>query len=231
MTHSIVAPAALKPLSLRYRLQYLLTVLDFRILGPLEVARDGRVVTITAPKQRTTLAVLLLNANRVVSIDTLAEALYGDAPPVTAVTQVQRQISDLRKALGDDAAIETRPPGYVLRIQPEWLDLARFERLAAEAQRLRVRGDTAGAAELLRKALALWRGPALADLGYESFARAPIERLEEIRLEALERRIEAELALGRHGALVSELEALVVEHPLHERFVAQLMVALYRAGR
>jgi DNA-binding SARP family transcriptional activator len=206
-------------------------VLDFRILGPLEVARDGAVLAITAPKQRTTLAVLLLSANRVVSVDTLAEALYGDAPPVTAVTQVQRQISDLRKALGDDATIETRPPGYVLRVQPSQLDLARFERLADEAQRLRVRGDTHGAAELLREALALWRGPALADLGYESFARAPIERLEEIRLEALEQRIEAELALGRHGPLVSELEALVVEHPLHERFAAQLMLALYRAGR
>jgi DNA-binding SARP family transcriptional activator len=202
-------------------------VLDYRILGPLEVAREGELVELGGPKQRATLAILLLNANRVVSVDRLADDLYAGAPPVTALKQVQRQISDLRRTLGTAAAVETRSPGYAIRLAPEQLDLARFERLTAEA----AGADPAAAGELLRRALGLWRGQPLADLTYEPFAQAPIQRLEEIRLVALEERVDADLVLGRHSQLVPELEQLAGEHPLRERFAEQLMLALYRAGR
>jgi DNA-binding SARP family transcriptional activator len=205
-------------------------VLEFRILGPLEVAQNGA-VRLGGPKQRATLAILLLNANRVVSVDRLADDLYWGAPPVTAVTQVQRQISELRKALDSASAIETRSPGYVIHLAPEQLDLNRFERLAARATHALAQGEPQSAADLLRQALALWRGPPLADLAHEPFAQASIERLEEIQLVALEHRIDAELSLGLHAELVGELEALVVQHPLRERFRAQLMLALYRSGR
>jgi DNA-binding SARP family transcriptional activator len=206
-------------------------VLDFRILGPLEVIADGSPIRLGGPKQRATLAILLLNANRVVSIDGLADDLYAGAAPVTAVTQVQRQISELRKLLGPGHGIETRPPGYILRLAAEQLDLHRFERLSGDAGRSLERGDAGRAAELLGEALGLWTGPPLADLAYESFAQPAISRLEEIRLAALEQRSDAELALGRHARLVGELEQLVAEHPLHERFTEQLMLALYRSGR
>ena len=183
------------------------------------------------PKQRATLAILLLNANRVVPVDRLAEDLYRGAAPVTAVTQVQRQVSDLRRLLDDASAIETRSPGYVMRVAPEQLDLHRFERRAEQAAEASARGNPQRAADLLREALGLWRGEALADLADEPFARAAIERLEEIRLAALERRIDAELALGRHAELVGELQELSAAHPLGERFHGQLMLALYRSGR
>jgi DNA-binding SARP family transcriptional activator len=150
-------------------------------------------------------------------VERLADELYAGRPPVTAVTQVQRQVSELRKALGSDSAIETRAPGYVLHVSDGALDLARFERLAADGR--------------YAEALALWRGPALADLAYESFARAAVERLEELRLAVLEERIDADLAAGRHALLVGELDALAAEHPLRERLHAQRMLALYRAGR
>ena len=156
------------------------------------------------PRQRATLAILLLNANRVVSVDQLAEQLYAGAPPVTAVTQVQRQISELRRTLGSASAIETRAPGYVLHVAPDQLDLVRFERAAGEAVRALERDDAKAAAELLRTALELWRGPPLADLAYEPFAATSIDRLEEIRLAALEQRIDADLRLGRHADLVGD---------------------------
>jgi DNA-binding SARP family transcriptional activator len=206
-------------------------VLDFRILGPLEVVGDHGALRLGGRKQRATLAILLLNVNRVVSVDRLADDLYSGAPPVTAVTQVQRQISELRKLLGAEHTVETRAPGYLLRLAPEQLDLHRFERLAAEGNRLLERGEAPRAGELLREALALWGGPPLADLGYESFAQPAIERLEEIRLAAVEQRIDADLALGRTAELIGELEQLVADHPLQERFCAQLMLALYRSGR
>ena len=180
-------------------------MLEFRILGPLEVVGDGGPVRLGGPKQRATLAILLLRANRVVSIERLADDLYAGAPPVTAVTQVQRQVSELRKALGADT-IETRAPGYVIRLSPDQLDLSRFERLSGEAALARAAGDARKASELLRDALALWRGSPLADLAFESFAQVAIGRLEEIRLTALEQRIEADLALGRHVELIGELE-------------------------
>ena len=202
-------------------------MLEYRLLGPLEVAGD-RVVQLGGPKQRATLALLLLNPNRVVPVDRLADDLYAGAAPVTALKQVQRQISELRKALGSTSAIETRSPGYTIRLAPEQLDLTVFERLTAEALDAH---EPEQAADLLRRALGLWRGPPLADLTYEPFARAPIERLEELRLAALERRIEADLALGRHAELVGELEELLVDHPLREQLREQLMLALYRSGR
>jgi DNA-binding SARP family transcriptional activator len=202
-------------------------VLEFHILGPLEVVGEHGPVRLGGPKQRATLAILLLNANRVVSVDRLADDLYSGAAPVTAVTQVQRQISELRKALGDESTIDTQAPGYVIHVVPGQLDLHRFERLTDEAGRAEPRA----AAGLLREALGLWRGEALADIAYEPFARSAVERLEEIRLAALERRIEADLALGRHAEAAAELEQLVAEHPLRERLRGQLMLALYRSGR
>jgi DNA-binding SARP family transcriptional activator len=202
-------------------------MLEFRILGPLEVARDGDAIPLGGPKQRATLAILLLNANRVVSIDRIADDLYAGSPPVTAVTQVQRQISGLRRAIGPASTIETRPPGYVLQVAPDSVDLGRFEFLVEEA----ARSDPSRAAELLRDALALWRGAPLADLVDEPFAASAVGRLEEIRLLALERRIDADLELGRHRELVGELEVLHSEELLRERFLAQLMLALYRSGR
>src|SRR5262249_9795956 len=151
-------------------------------------------------------------------------------PPVTAVTQVQRQVSELRKAIGTEA-IETRSPGYVLHVEPGALDLDRFEQMLADAVSALELMEAATASELLSGALGLWRGAPLADLTYESFAQPFIARLEELRLVALEERFEAELALGRHAQVLPELEALVWDNPLRERLRGQLMLALYRTGR
>ena len=210
----MVGGGATGSLSTRYRQPQ---VLEFRILGPLEVVDEGRPVRLGGPRQRATLAILLLHANRVVPVERLADELYAGRPPVTAVTQVQRQVSELRKVLGSESAIETRAPGYVLRVPDEGLDLTRFERFAAAGR--------------FADALALWRGPALADLAYEPFARAAVERLEELRLAVLEERIDADLARGNPALLVGELDALVMHHPLRERLHGQRMIALYRAGR
>ena len=204
-------------------------MLDFRVLGPLEVVGDQEVVPLGGPKQRAVLAILLLGANRVVPIERLVDDLYGDASPASALTQIHAHISQLRKLLDPAREIvETRSPGYVLRLDPEQLDLRRFERLAAEAA---ATSEPAIQAERLRAALALWRGPALAEFADEPFARPAIARLEELRLKAFEDRVEADLALGLHGDLTGELEELVAGHPLRERFRAQLMIALYRSGR
>ncbi len=187
-------------------------------------------VRLGGPRQRSLLAVLLLHAGAVVSIDRLAEQLYGEEPPLTAVTQVHRQVSELRRLLGE-GAIETRPPGYRIGLQPGQLDLDRFEQLAAEAAPVLAHGEPARAAALLREALALWRGDPLADLAFEPFAPPVIARLRELRLAALELRIEADLAAGRAAELVPELEVLVAEEPLRERLHGHRMVALYRCGR
>jgi len=200
-------------------------VLGYRLLGPLEVEGEDGPIRLGGPKQRATLAILLLNANRVVSIDRLADDLYAGSPPASAVAQVQRQVSELRKALGPEAAIETRAPGYLIRLDDEQLDLRRFERLCSRAE------APTEAATLLREALSLWRGEPLADLDGEPFAAAAVQRLAELRLAALEQRIEADLQLGRQREVVPELEELVAEHPLRESLVAQLMVGLYRSGR
>ena len=204
--------------------------LDFRILGPLEVATPDGPLRLGGARQRSVLAILLLDANRVVSIDRLAEELYGEAAPVSAVTQVHRQISELRALLGP-STIETRPPGYRVVVGPDALDLERFERHADAAGSARAAGDLQEAVSRYRDALAIWRGTALADLAFEPFARPVVERLSDLRLAVAERCVDAELELGGGPELVAELERLVAEHPLHERLRGQLMIALYRAGR
>jgi DNA-binding SARP family transcriptional activator len=206
-------------------------VLEFRLLGPLRALQDGVPVALGGPRQRATLALLLLNSGRVVPVERIAEDLYAGAPPVTAVTQVQRQVSELRKALGTPSAIETTPPGYVIRLAPGQLDLECFERLAEDGSRALRHGDAESAAGLLQEALDLCRGEPLADLADEPFVRPAIDRLEEMRLAVVEQRFDAELALGRHARLVAELEALVEKHPFHEGFSRRLMLALYRSGR
>jgi len=187
-------------------------------------------VALGGQKRRALLAVLLLDANSVVSGDRLIDALWGDSPPETARNTIQVYISQLRKLL-PESALETAPPGYRLVIEPDNVDLFEFIRLSEEGRTALGAGDAAGGADTLRAALALWRGAPLADLAWEPFAQAEIVRLEELRLAALEDRIDADLALGRHGQLIGELEQLVAEHPLKERLRAQLMLALYRSGR
>jgi DNA-binding SARP family transcriptional activator len=204
--------------------------MEFRVLGPLEVRDGERSFVLAGPKQRAVLALLLLDGNTVVSSERLVDQLWGEEPPESARTMLQGYISHLRKELGV-ATIQTRATGYVIEIASDQLDLHRFERLVGEAREAAAKGDHETAAAQLREALELWRGPALVDFAYEPFAQAPIARLEELRLTALGDRIEADLALGRHGQLVGELEALVVEHPLRERLRGQLMLALYRSGR
>jgi DNA-binding SARP family transcriptional activator len=201
---------------------------EFRILGPLEVADDGRLLPLGGSSQRALLALLLLHANEVVSSDVLLHELWAGEPPASGVTALQVRVSQLRKALGRAAErLETRPPGYLFRVGRDELDLERFSRLVEEVDG----AEPAVAVERLREALALWRGQPLADLAYEWFTQAAIGRIEELRLVALERRIEADLALGRHAATVPELEALVSAEPLRERLRGQLMLALYRSGR
>jgi YVTN family beta-propeller protein len=198
----------------------------FSILGPLEVFDDGDPVPLGAGRQRKLLAILLLHANEAVSPDRLIDELWDEHPPETAAKALQGLVSQLRKRLGADSLI-TVPGGYVLRLDGRELDSKLFEQLLEDA------GDAPPnvATRKLREALALWRGPALADFAYDDFARNEIDRLEELRLTALERRIDADLASGRHNDVIAELERLVLEHPLREHLRAQLMLALYRAGR
>ena len=204
--------------------------MEFRILGPLEAWAEGGEVSLGGPKPRALLAVLLLHPNEVVPADRLIDELWGEDSPEDAAAALRVNVSRLRKALPQDV-LTTRSPGYVVRVEPDELDLHRFERLVDEGRSLLARGLAADASERLRDALSLWRGSALADFAYESFAQTAIARLEEIRLAALELRIDADLALGRHDELVGELEALVAEHPLRERLRRYLMTALYRSGR
>ena len=204
--------------------------MDFRVLGPLEVATAEGTIALGGAKQRAVLAILLLHANEVVSADRLTDELWGAAPPATATHTLQVYVSQLRKAIGPDR-VRTWASGYVLELDPKELDSARFELLVQDARRALEDGRPQEAVDAARAALALWRGPPLADFGYEPFARAAIARLEELRLVALEQRIEGELELGRSADLVGELETLIAAHPLRERLRAQLMRALYRAGR
>jgi class 3 adenylate cyclase len=190
--------------------------MDIRILGPLEVLEEGRALELGGAKQRAVLAMLALNANRAVSLEQLAEGVWDGRPPESARKALQVYATHVRKLLGKER-LETTGGGYLLRVEPDELDLVRFERL-------RVAGE-------LDAALALWRGEPLADLADLGFARAEAARLDELRLTCLEQRIERELAAGRHAELVGELEALVHAHPHRERLCAQLMLALYRSGR
>jgi DNA-binding SARP family transcriptional activator len=203
-------------------------MVEFRALGPLEVVEHGSSLVLGGAKQRALLAMLLLHANEVVSSERLIDELWGEAPPATVTKSIHVYVSRLRKELGEERLV-TRSPGYVLRVEPGEFDLQRFEALLAEARD--GDADAAATARTLREALALWRGAPLADLAFEPFAQVEIARLEELRWAALEARIDADLARGRHADLVGELQALVAEHPLREHLHGQLMLALYRSGR
>src|SRR5438045_6786248 len=189
--------------------------MEFRILGPLEVVDNGRVVDLGSRKQRALLTVLLLRRGDVVAVDELIESL-GSEPPRTAETTLRAYVSRLRASLGPNR-LQTRSRGYLLTVAPDEVDADRFESLTRAGR--------------FDEALSLWRGAPLADVAYESFAQTEIARLEELRLAAIEERVEADLAAGRHSPLVAELEALVSTHPPRERLRAQPMLALYRAGR
>ena len=204
--------------------------MDFRILGPVEVRAGDEPVALGSAKQRAVLAMLVLHHGEIVSSDRLMADLWGEQPPATARKALQVYVSGLRKALGD-GLLETHGHGYRLGVEADRVDLGRFETLLEDGRRAAERGDQEVAAERLRDALALWRGPALGDLAYEPFAATEVVRLEELRLAAIEDRVSADLACGAGTELVPELDALVREHPLRERLRAQLMVALYRAGR
>jgi DNA-binding SARP family transcriptional activator/glutamine cyclotransferase len=204
---------------------------EFRILGPFQVFDDaGREVGLPTGRERALLAALVLRRGEVVSVDALVEALWGDTAPSTAVKAVQGYVSHLRRVLGSDGALVTQAPGYVLRVPTGAVDAHTFGTLAAEGWRT-LPDDPESAQRTFEQALALWRGPALAEFAFADFAQREIRHLEELRLETIEGRFEATLRLGRHGAVVAELETSVAEHPLRERLRGQLMLALYRSGR
>ncbi len=211
--------------------------MEFAILGPLEVRNEHRSIEVSSAKERLLLADLVVHANEVVSADRLIEVLWGGEPPATAANALQTYVSHLRRALepgraarAKDGMLRTRGPGYALAVAPEAIDAVRFERLARDGREA-LTDDPHRAADLLRQALALWRGDPLAEFGFELFAQAEIARLTELRAAALEDRVEADLALGRHALLCSELSRAVTEQPLRERLWSQLIRALYRCGR
>ena len=216
-------------------------MIEFHVLGPLEVVRQGRRLEIGAGKQRLLLGVLLLNANEVVSTDRLIDELWGERAPATAGKIVQGYVSQLRKMLAAEdgrtdqgragSILRTQAPGYVLELEGGQLDAERFTALLARGRSALAADAPQDASAFLREALGLWRGPPLADFAFDRFARDEITRLEELHLSALEERIDTDLALGQHADLVPEVEALVSRHPLRERLRGQLMLALYRSGR
>jgi DNA-binding SARP family transcriptional activator/tetratricopeptide (TPR) repeat protein len=202
----------------------------FRILGPLEVRGDEGPLKLGGRKQQGLLALLLLRANETVSTEALIDGLWGEEPPESAANALQVYVSGLRKLVGADVLL-TKPPGYVLRVDPEHLDAAHFEREIANGRQLIATGALAGAVETLAGALRLWRGRPLDGLRLGVSAEAEAARLDELRLSAVEDRVDAELRLGRHAHVVAELEALVAEQPHRERLAGLLMLALYRSGR
>lgn len=209
--------------------------MEFRLLGPLQLIDDtGTDVPIGGGRERTLLALLLLSANRVLSSTRLVDELWGDRPPDDPAHALRVHVSRLRRALrgaDSDGVLVTRSPGYVVAVDTEAVDLGRFELLVTEARQCAARGDHAGAATTLRAALALWRGPALVDLGDTPSIHAEAVRLEELRLAAIEDRVEADLTCGRHVEVIAELDSLTRAHPLRERLWGLRMLALYRAGR
>ncbi|MGE5460187.1 MAG: BTAD domain-containing putative transcriptional regulator, partial [Solirubrobacterales bacterium] len=208
--------------------------MEFRILGPLEVVRDGSSVALGPGKQRAVLAVLVLHAGEIVATDRLIEEVWGEHPPRTAAHSIQIYVSDLRKALepeGRSAVIETRSPGYQLRTEPEAVDARRFERLVAEARDHAEHGDPAGAVGSLRAALELWRGPPLSEFAYDAFAQPAILHLAALHLDALELLAGAELELGRAQAALAHIGTGIENDPLRERFRELQMLCLYRLGR
>ena len=198
---------------------------EYRVLGPLEVEDGGRPLEVAAQQLRALLILLLLHANEVVATDRLVDDLWAGSPPRNAVTSLHNAVAKLRRVVGDN--LVTRAPGYVLRVERAHVDALRFEDLVRGARG----AEPAARAAALREALSLWRGGALLDVAYESFAATEANRLEELRLVAREDLIDAELSLGEHDAVVPELEALVAANPLRERLWGQLMLALYRSGR
>ena len=207
--------------------------MDFGLLGPLLVRDGARQVAVSAPRQRVLLATLLFSAGRVVSVDALAEMMWDARPPTGARGALHSAIQRLRTTLGPSgpALIATRPPGYVLQLGDGGFDVREFAVLAARGQAAVQAGAWAPAAGLLRDALGLWRGEALADVPSQLLRAREVPPLEDQRLEVLGARIDADLRLGRHGEVVAELRQLVAAHPLREHFHAQLMLALYRGGR
>ena len=218
--------AALTPLLLISGSRCYNRLVRFRLLGSLEVDDVAEPALLGRTKVRAVLAMLLLSANRPVSVDRLVDGLWGEAPPPTAHGALQNYVSQLRKALGPDVIL-TRPPGYQATVDPDEVDVFVFERLVAEA----ASADVGERAALLREALGLWRGPPLADLADEPFAGSEIGRLERLRRTALEDLVAAELELGRHAELLPEVDAAIEDEPLRERLRALRMLALYRAGR
>jgi DNA-binding SARP family transcriptional activator len=206
--------------------------MDYRILGPLELVDGSIPLTLSGGRQRALLALLLIHRNEAVPSEQLIDALWGERPPPSAPKALQNAVLQIRRALGDKAtALVTEHGGYLLRVADGELDADRFAALAAVGRAALDEGDPAAAASKLREALGLWRGPPFTDLGYEAFAQPEIARLEEQRLGALEDRIDADLALGRHEDLLGELQELVAREPLREHVRGQLMLALYRSGR
>jgi DNA-binding SARP family transcriptional activator len=209
--------------------------LRYAILGPLEAAADGGPLAVGGPRVRALLAVLLLDANRVVPTTRLVDALWEEEPPASARQALHFLVHKLRRILAADpggrGALATKGSGYVLEVEPGALDTDRFEQLVAEGRAAAGRADHEAASGRFGAALGLWRGEPLAEFAGAAFAQAAAARFGELRLAAVEERADAELALGRHAGLVAELEALVREHPLRERPRAQLILALYRSGR
>ena len=206
--------------------------MEFRILGSIEAEDNGLTLDLGGLRERTLLARLLLSANQVVSADRLAEDLWSGSPPPHSTATLRVYISRLRRVLGRHADILlTQAPGYRLNVTDDQLDALRFERLIAAAEADMAAGRASAAAVTLREALDLWRGPALSDVADMAFAQADATRLEEARLTALENRVDADLACGRHASLVAELDGLAPSHPLRERLTGQRILALYRSGR
>jgi DNA-binding SARP family transcriptional activator len=204
---------------------------EFRILGPLEVDGVDGPVALSGSKQRALLAILLLHANQVVDSARLIDALWSDGPPADAPKALQIHVSRLRRTLAPEEVVQTRPGGYLVAADANNLDLPRFEQLTSEGRSLLAASNADGARAALVEALALWRGAPLAEFAAEPFAQAEMARLEALHAGALEARVDADLALGAHNALVPELEAVVARYPLREHLRGQLMLALYRSGR
>lgn len=211
------------------------------MLGPLVLSHEGRVATPTAPKPRSVLGLLLINADQTVQASTLIQDLWGASPPVSAATTLQTYILQIRKCLGGLLGISvsevakrvlvTMPGGYVLRAASAEFDRRTFDQLAAAGRRALAAGENVEAAKLLSRACALWRGPALADVSAGAVAEARLKALEQVRLNTLEQCIDARMRLGQHQDVLAELTLLVAEHSLNENLCAQLMVALHRSGQ
>jgi DNA-binding SARP family transcriptional activator len=209
-------------------------IVEFRLLGPLEVLAADRVIVLGSPRQRALLAILLIRRNEIAPLDAIAAALWPGEPPKTSAQIIRVYVSQLRKLLGDDrerGVLVTHSNGYSLRTAPNEVDADRFELLCHEARDLLSAGDPESARTRLDEALLLWRGDPLPEFAYDDFAAPEIRRLTELRLGALEDRADAALASGDSGDLVADLEQLARENPLRERLHAQLMLALYRSDR